>query len=142
MKKSRPLRAKPKAKRKTRSPDLTGGRKRDTRFQPGNAAGELTQFKAGVSGNPAGRPLGARSRLNEAFLEALGETWAKHGPAALEWLAVNDKALFVQVVASLIPRNAKLELETVQKPVYHIADRSLTAEEWAEKWAEPDGKPN
>jgi len=135
-------RTKPKPKRKVARPALTGGRRHDTRFQPGNAAGLETQFKPGVSGNPAGRPLGARSRLSEAFLEALGQAWAKHGPAALEWLAANDKASFVHLVSSLIPRNAKLDVDVGTKPLYIIADHQLTADEWAKKYCDLGPAPS
>jgi hypothetical protein len=109
--KSRPKPIKRKTKRKAAPPVLTAGGKRSSRFEPGESGNPDAQFKPGVSGNPAGRPLGARSRLTEAFLVALGEAWAQHGAACLEWLAKNDKALFVQVVASLVPRHMKAEID-------------------------------
>lgn len=136
MKKSRPKAAKPKAKPKSSPPALTGGRKRDTRFQPGNSAGADTQFKPGISGNPAGRHIGARSRFTDAFFEEVLASWQNHGKAAIEWVATNDRALFVQVCAALVPRNIKAELE-VQKPIYVMSGRPIGSEEWAAKYADP-----
>ena len=129
-------RIKPKPQRKSTPPVLNGRPKRDTRWKPGQSGNPDTQFKPGVVANPAGRPMGARSRLNDAFLEALGEAWVKHGPAALEWLAQNDKTTFVQVVSSLIPRNAKLDVELAAKPIYVIADRPMTNDEWVKEYCD------
>jgi hypothetical protein len=42
------------------------------------------QWRKGQSGNPAGRKLGNRNRLSEAFLADLLEVWAEHGRRALE----------------------------------------------------------
>ena len=46
-------------------PENTGPKQADTWFKPGQ------------SGNPAGRPKGARSRLQENFLAALAEKWGR-----------------------------------------------------------------
>src|SRR5262249_41030320 len=99
-------------------------------------------WQPGQSGNPLGRPLGARSRLSEAFIEAVGEAWAKYGFACLKWLAMNDKATFVHVALALVPKQLKAELEG-KKAVYMISDKPLTAEEWEAKYCSPtEGKPN
>jgi Family of unknown function (DUF5681) len=36
-------------------------------------------FKPGQSGNPAGRPLGSRNKLSEAFLADFYQVWQERG---------------------------------------------------------------
>jgi Family of unknown function (DUF5681) len=67
-------------------------------------------FKPGQSGNPAGRPKGARSKLGEAFLEDLRDAWLEHGAEALRRCATEDPAQFVRVVASLMPKDVNLNV--------------------------------
>jgi hypothetical protein len=57
-------------------------------------------------------------------------------------LAQNDRAMFVQVVASLTPRNAKLDVDLGTKPIYLIRDHPLTEDEWVAKYCDPDLKPS
>ena len=47
-------------------------------------------FQPGQSGNPAGRPLGARNRLAETFLEDIYAVWRQHGRKAVEKLAIEE----------------------------------------------------
>ena len=68
-------------------------------------------FKPGQSGNPAGRPKGARARLSEDFLRDLHEAWGKHGIAALERCASESPDVFVRTVAGLMPREATLDVD-------------------------------
>ncbi len=78
-------------------PDDTG-KKQDTRFKPG------------VSGNPKGRPKGSRSKLSEQFLDALCRDFDEYGVAALKTVRENDPATYVRTAASLIPKEARLEI--------------------------------
>ncbi len=64
-------------------------------------------FRPGQSGNPAGRPLGARNRLAETYHEDLYAEWLKRGRAAIEDL---DSETLVKVVMSSVPREAKLNV--------------------------------
>ena len=61
-------------------------------------------FKPGQSGNPAGRPRGARSRLGEAFLSDLANAWADHGVEAIEKIAKTEPGTFVKVVSNVLPK--------------------------------------
>ena len=67
---------------------------------------ELTQFQPGQSGNPAGRPEGARSKLTTAFMESLHDDFIEHGLAVIELVRQEQPAMYLKIVASLMPRHA------------------------------------
>jgi Family of unknown function (DUF5681) len=75
----------------TSAPEDTG-HKQDSRFKPGQ------------SGNPAGRPKGARSRLGERFIEALASDFEQHGEEVVERVRVRDPVQYLKVVANILPR--------------------------------------
>jgi len=70
----------------------------------GNAANLKPAWKKGESGNPAGRQIGTRNRLKEAFLNDLYAAWGKYGVAAIEKVAEDEPAAFLRLVTSLLPR--------------------------------------
>lgn len=70
-----------------------------------------TQFKPGQSGNPAGRPKGSRSKLGEAFIQALYADFEKHGVAAIVKVRKTKTHEYIKVVASLLPKEITLKDE-------------------------------
>jgi hypothetical protein len=67
-------------------------------------------FKPGQSGNPAGRPRGARSKFSEAFISDLHSLWEEHGAAVLERVAKDDPSALLRVCASLMPSDLNLSI--------------------------------
>lgn len=77
--------------------------------RPSYQRGLKEPWKPGQSGNPAGRPVGARSKLQESYLVDLLEIWQAKGKAGLERVMKNDPATIVRVVAQLLPKEVKFE---------------------------------
>jgi hypothetical protein len=69
------------------------------------------QFVVGHRGG--GRPLGARSKLSETALRALGDDFAVHGPAVIEKVRIEQPGLYLRIVASLLPRQLHVERTSV-----------------------------
>lgn len=68
----------------------------------------MSKFQPGQSGNPSGRPLGARNKLSEDFLQALSEDFAAHGKAAITKTRDEKPDQYLKVIASLMPRDVNL----------------------------------
>jgi hypothetical protein len=80
------------------------------------------QFKAGQSGNPGGRPLGARNKLQTKFFYALSDDFERHGVNAIKRMREEDPSSYVRTVASLMPK----EFE-VKRPLEELTDDELLA---------------
>lgn len=76
-------------------------------------------FKPGQSGNPAGRPKGARSKLGEAFVDALLSDWQENGVKAIIDMRKERPGDYVKVVASLLPKEITGE-DGGPIPITHI----------------------
>ena len=68
-------------------------------------------FRAGQSGNPTGRPKGARNKLTEIFVTAIADDFAEHGAEVLAKLRKTDPAAYLKIVSRLVPRELVLEKE-------------------------------
>jgi hypothetical protein len=68
------------------------------------------KFKPGQSGNPKGRPLGARSKLGEAFLKAMQEDFDQHGVAAIAKVRDTKPDQYLKIIASILPQDLNINL--------------------------------
>lgn len=74
------------------------------------------QFKKGQSGNPAGRPKSARSRLTEDFIAGLAKIYAESGEQAIRDLAKENPKDFLLAVGKLVPKEFDVESNIVLPP--------------------------
>ena len=72
------------------------------RFQPGNTVSRK-----------GGRPKGSRNKLGEAFVSDLYQHWQANGVEVLERAAKEKPADYLKVVASILPKDIKVSLETM-----------------------------
>lgn len=89
-----------------------------------------TQFQIGHSGGP-GRPKGSKNKLAESYLQDLYEHYLEHGKEAIQWLFENDRAVYVKLIAQLIPKDLDIKHSgdiTVQVVNYDDGE-SVPAEE-------------
>lgn len=76
----------------------------ETQAETKGGVANLRPWQPGQSGNPAGRPKGARSKLGEAFVDALLADWQKNGVEAIIKMRDEKAADYVKVIASILPK--------------------------------------
>ena len=69
-------------------------------------------WKAGQSGNPAGRPPGTRVKFSEDFLRDFHTAWEAHGKAALEKVATKDPVAFVRAATAILPKQLNVKRDS------------------------------
>jgi hypothetical protein len=79
-------------------------------------------FKVGNPGGP-GRPVGARSKLNELAVALLHEDFAQHGAEVIERVRKNKPEVYLASVVSLLPKRT----EKIESPLVDITDDELAA---------------
>jgi hypothetical protein len=69
-----------------------------------NSLANLKSYKKGESGNPGGKPVGARNALAGDFVNALADDFRANGKKAIETLRKENPAAYVRVIADLLPK--------------------------------------
>ena len=77
-------------------------------------------FKPGQSGNPGGRPVGSRNKLQGDFMRELADDFSEHGRTAIQNCRTEKPDVYIKVVASLMPK----ELE-IKRPLEELSDDEL-----------------
>ena len=84
----------------------------------------LRPWKPGESGNPKGRPIGARQKISEQLLADLAVVWETSGKTVLENLAMTDPGKLAQIAYGLLPRDVFISVE-------QRTPGNLDPDEWA-----------
>jgi uncharacterized protein DUF5681 len=71
-----------------------------------------TRFKPGQSGNPGGRPRGARSRLGESFIESLAADFDEHGDGVIKVVRAREPATYLKIIKDILPREVLVKAFT------------------------------
>jgi Family of unknown function (DUF5681) len=78
-------------------------------------------WEPGKSGNPAGRPRGARSRLSELTLTKLLADFELHGDAAITEVRSKNPAAYLASIVSLLPK----QQEKIESPFADLTTEEL-----------------
>lgn len=90
------------ARKAAASPEVTG-EYHDTRWKPG------------MSGNPAGRPVGVRNKLSELFLINVANHFAKHGTEALDRCFQENPTGYLTIISRIMPRQIEAAVEVADR---------------------------
>lgn len=71
-------------------------------------------------GNPGGKPVGSRNKLQGDFLRALSEDFAENGKTAIQDCREQKPDAYIRAIASLMPK----ELE-IRRPLEDLSDDEL-----------------
>ena len=81
----------------------------------------LPPWQPGKSGNPLGRPKGARSKLAELTLQRLLADFDVHGVAAIEEVRRKNPSHYLAAIVSLLPK----QQEKIESPFADLTDDEL-----------------
>jgi hypothetical protein len=117
--------------RKTKAPDSTGCKQDDPRSKG--------WFKPGQSGNPSGRPIGSRNKLDELFVEALFKDFKEGGVNAIRACRTEKPDVYLNVIAKVLPKQVDVKADS---SITDLADGLHAVAEFLSGFAEGAGSAN
>lgn len=69
----------------------------------------LKPWKPGQTGNPGGKPVGARNKLTTLFLTVLVNDFEKHGEAAIVKCREERPEAYIKAIAALMPKEVEFK---------------------------------
>ena len=104
------------------------------------------KWKPGQSGNPAGKPKGAKHKLSEDLVKALADDFKENGVTAIATVRAEDPGKYLDIIAKIIPKDVDLNVnasdafvrlwETVAAGTFNAMAEDVSRAEKAE------GRPN
>jgi hypothetical protein len=92
---------------------------------------QLTPWKPGQSGNPAGRPKGSRNRLSEDFVCAFADDFAEYGVEVIEKVRRERPSDYLKIAASLLPKDLEVTLNSNLQTAGILAAAATFSEAYA-----------
>lgn len=80
---------------------------------------QLTPWTKGQSGNPAGRPKGARHKLDDLFVRALYDDFKLGGKEAIVKCREEKPDVYLNVIAKIVPKQVDV---TADESLANFAD--------------------
>jgi hypothetical protein len=71
---------------------------------PGRTSHLKPAWEPGRSGNPAGRPKGARNRFSEKFIGDFMADWEQFGPAVIAQVRADKPDVYLRTATAILPK--------------------------------------
>lgn len=78
---------------------------------PSRTRGLMPAWRKGESGNPGGKPVGTRNRLQGDFVRELADDFETFGRVAIEECRTSEPAKYLQIIASLMPKDVHVSAQ-------------------------------